>query len=227
MKQIIISALLVALTILAVAQDGKNEVSIIVGTTQMDMNPGENGLAVNLQYSRQLHPWFGVEGRLGVVQYNNFPAFSNYTESDQNWGISQEFDAYIRSLPASQTLFKSWGSSAFYGADASVYLSPLHTPHHRIKLYAGATRQYRSVNQTIFSSMTISFDNPDFIKDYEIDYSRVNISEWGKHYGISYQYLLNSGWSVGATARVTYMDTRVSIGHSDHALFGLSVGRAF
>ncbi len=193
----------------------------------MDMNPGENGLAVNLQYSRQLHPWFGVEGRLGVVQYNNFPASSNYSESDQNWGISREFDAYIRSLPASQAMFTHWGSSAFYGADASVYISPIHTFHHRVKLYAGATRQYRSVNQTIFSLVTTPFDDPDFIKDYEIDYSRVNISEWGKHLGVSYQYILNSGWSVGATARVTYMDTKVSIGHSNHALFGLSVGRAF
>ena len=112
MKQLVISALLAATSLVSVAQDKKNEISVIGGIIQMNMNPGENGLGAQLQYSRQLHPWFGVEGRLGMGRYNDFPASSTFKEGDSGlysgWGIPDEFDAYIRAIPASDAITTNW-----------------------------------------------------------------------------------------------------------------------
>ena len=104
MKQIIISALFVAATTLAVAQEKKNELSLIGGVANMDMTPGEYGVATNLQYTRWFHPWFGAEARLGLVRYNDFPSFSNYTQGGQPWKVANEFDTYILNMEASSFL---------------------------------------------------------------------------------------------------------------------------
>ncbi len=196
----------------------------------MDMNPGDYGVTTNLQYSHTFHPWFGVEARLGLVRRNTFPASNNYEKGDpgfySGWGITDEFDAYIRTIPASEAILTSWQTATFFAADASVFISPLHTARHRLKLYAGVTRQHRSVTRMLIAHIDY-FREDDLIADYTPGYTVINISEWGKHYGIAYQYFLHDDWSVGATAKLTYIDFKVSQGYSNHALFGLSVGKVF
>ncbi|MGB3778489.1 MAG: hypothetical protein WA960_09020 [Tunicatimonas sp.] len=225
MKQIIISALFVAVTTLAVAQEKKNEVSLVGGAANMDMN-GDYGVATNLQYTRWFEPYFGAEARLGLVRYNDFPSFSNYAGGGQPWKVSEEFDTYILNMDASKAFFVDWSSTTFFAGEVSAVVSPVHTAHHRLKLFAGVTRQYRSVSMMTLIEFTASED--ETIERYTPGYIILNLAEWGKHYGVAYQYLLDNDWSVGATAKLTYMNLqRATIGHSDHVLFGLSVGRAF
>ena len=230
MNKIIVCLAFVATTTLAIAQEKKNEISVIGGMIQMNMNPGENGLGAQLQYSRQLHPWFGVEGRLGMGRYNDFPASSTFKEGDSGLysgsGVPDEFDAYIRAIPASDAITTNWQTLTLIAADASVYISPIHTIHHRLKFYAGVTRQYRSGVQMFITYINRSLDD-DSIVEYTPGYAVVNVSEWGKHYGVAYQYRFDNDWSVGATVKLTYIDFKTSASYSDHALFGLSVGRAF
>ena len=226
MRRITVCILLVVASLSGAAQERKHEVSLIGGAAMMDMNPGEYGVAANLQYGHTSHPWFGAEVRLGLVHYNDFPAASNYGDGDGGWGVSNELDAYIRTVPGSKAYFVSWSNANFYAVDASVFVSPLHTPHHRVKLYAGITRQHRATTELLLASFSSRLDD-DTIVDYTPGYIVVNISEWGKHYGIAYQYLLPNDWSVGATVKLTYLNLIVTRGDSDHALFGLTVGKSF
>ncbi len=190
----------------------------------MDMN-GDYGVATNLQYTRWFHPWFGAEARLGLVRYNDFPSFSNYTQGGQPWKVANEFDTYILNMEASKAFFAEWTSTTFFAGELSAVVSPLHTARHHLKLFGGVTRQYRATSMMYIVEWFEAED--ETIESYTPGYTLLNLAEWGRHYGIAYQYRLTNDWLVGATAKLTWIDTKASVGHSDHALFGLSVGRAF
>ncbi|MGB3852656.1 MAG: hypothetical protein WA958_22010 [Tunicatimonas sp.] len=251
-RQIIVCILLAVASLPATAQQNKNEVNLVAGAAMMDMWPGDYGAAANVQYTRWFQDWFGAEARLGLVRYNNFPAVSNpmydSPEGYPGWGITNGFDAYIRSLPVGEAMFAEWSSATFLAGEASLVVAPVRTTHHRLKLFGGVTRQHRAVTTMILTETTLSFTLPQDqlatadpseyqvveltdkdarISEYDLGYTIINISEWGRHFGIAYQYLLTSDWSVGATTKLTYMAFQVGRGHSDHVLFGLSVGKSF
>ena len=225
-RQIIACISLAVASLPATAQQNKNEVNLVVGAAMMDMGPGNYGAATNVQYTRWFHPWFGAETRLGLVRYNDFPSFSNYAGGGQPWRVTEEFDTYILNIEESKAFFINWNSATFFAGEVSAIVSPLHTAHHRLKLFAGATRQYRAVSMMTLVEFTGSED--ETLESYTPGYVILNVAEWGRHYGIGYQYLLGKDWSVGATAKLTYMNLqKATIGYSDHALFGLSVGKSF